>query len=122
MTALLHRQFFHIELTNRNDGQGRSWRMSANDRVKFRKRLQGYRREPFEAPVDVVLTRVLGRGQRLWDPDSIGRGNAKQLIDTLTELGWWHDDGPKYIRHVDYRQDDTRRQDGPAVLVEVFAI
>jgi hypothetical protein len=72
--------------------------------------------------VDVVITRVLGKGQRLYDPDSIGRGNCKQIVDCLTDLDWWVDDSARHIRHVDYRQDDTQRSKGPTTTIQVFEV
>jgi len=108
-----------INLTNRNDGQGHSWHRTAAEKKRIGAALNHLKREPFGYRVDLVITRILGKGQRLFDPDSIGRGNAKQLIDTLTQLGWWHDDSAKWIRHVDYRQDDTQRGTGPCVLIEI---
>jgi hypothetical protein len=50
----------------------------------------------------------------------VGRGNVKELIDSLVELGWFVDDGPKWITHCDYRQDASQRINGPSVMIEVF--
>lgn len=115
-------QLLPVEITNRNDGQGHSWHRTAAEKKRIQKALAHLKRKPFRYRVDVLLTRVLGPRQRLFDPDSIGRGNAKQLVDTLTDLGWWHDDSTKHIRHVDYRQDATRRQNGPATLIQIFEV
>ena len=110
-----------IELTNRNDGQGHSWHRTAAEKKRIGNALAHLRRAtPLPCPVRLIVTRVLGKGQRLWDADSIGRGNAKQIIDTLTDLGWWPDDGPRHIVEVDYRQDDSRRAAGPCVCLEVL--
>jgi len=110
-----------IELTNGNDGRGGRWYKSANVRKKLEVIIRelGHVREPFAAKVRIVITRVLGKGQRLWDPDSIGRGNAKELVDALVACGWFHDDSPKYVSTCDYRQDESLRADGPYVVVEV---
>ena len=116
---MIHSQILPVELTNRNDGQGHHWSRTQRDKIALRIALAPFKREPFPFRVDVTLTRILGKGQRLFDPDSIGRGNAKQIIDTLTDLGWWLDDNARHIRHFDYRQDDTQRVNGPAVLIEV---
>ena len=113
-----------IEMINRNDGQGHAYYRTAKEKKEIAATLGhsmlGLKRKPFEHRVDVMLTRILGKRQQMVDPDSIGRGNAKQIIDTLTELGWWHDDSSKYIRNCDYRQDATQRENGPAVLIEVW--
>lgn len=85
------------------------------------RKLAGFRRKPFRQKVDIVLVRILGKRERLWDSDSILRGNAKQLLDSLVaDAGWFADDGPKYIRLVLGDQDDTRRHEGPAVEIRVY--
>ena len=109
-----------VEMNNRNDGQGHSQWRTVKDKKQIGLALNNLKRKPFEHRVDIVLTRILGKRQQMVDPDSIGRGNAKQIVDTLTELGWWHDDSSKYIRNCDYRQDATQRENGPAVLIEVW--
>lgn len=110
-----------VELTNRNDGQGHSWKRTAGERKRLERQLLPFRRKPFDHPVQLRLTRVLGQRQRLWDADSVLRGNAKQLLDTLVALGWFHDDGPKWITEATGTQDDSRRGLGPFTMVEVFA-
>jgi hypothetical protein len=110
-----------IELTNGNDGRGSKWFRSSSRRKIIARTLANERRTPFAFPVAIRLTRILGPGQRLWDADSVGRGNAKELVDSLVELGWFRDDGPKQITHCDYRQDASQRINGPSVLIEVFA-
>lgn len=108
-----------VKLTNSNSGQGHKWYSSHKERNKLRKLLSHVRRSEPYPRCDVVLTRVLGPRERLWDSSNILRGNAKQLIDALVELGWWKDDGPKFIRHCDGRQDASRRHYGPSVEVEI---
>ena len=113
-----------IELTNRNDGRGHAWYRTAKERerIEWRLRSLGHQREPFPVRVDVVITRVLGKGQRLWDGDSVLRGNAKELLDSLVALGWFEKDDSRWIRNVDGRQDASRRSDGPCVVIEVKPI
>ena len=122
MRKLLHCQLVGVELTNRNNGQGRSWHGTARTRTTMGQLMSQFQRVPFRKRVDVVLTRIIGPGQREWDPDSIGRGNEKQIVDALVCNGWFVDDSSKWIRYFDYRQDDTQRHNGPDVLIEVFAI
>lgn len=119
---LILSELLPIELTNGNDGRGSKWFRSATLRERYELQLRhlGYERKPFETTVEVQVTRVLGKGQRLWDPSSIGRGNWKEIEDSLVALGWWQDDSPKWISEVRFFQDKTRRQDGPATLVEVY--
>jgi len=120
--GLLLSATFAIELTNGNDGRGNKWFSSAKVRKQIETQLlaAGHEREPFDHPVRLVITRILGTGQRKWDADSILRGNSKELIDALVAIGWFVDDGPRWITRVDGEQDDTRRQDGPAVKLEVW--
>jgi hypothetical protein len=111
-----------IELTNNNNGQGRAWFSSAKARNKLEESLRalGLTRSPFEVPVKVVITRILGKGQRLWDSSSVLRGNYKQLEDAMVKCGWFYDDSPKYITVTLGLQDDTQRNEGPAIKIQIF--
>jgi len=111
-----------IELTNGNDGQGGRWFNSANARKKLEVKLRQIysKRVPFDFPVEVHVTRILGSNQRMWDSSSVLRGNYKQLEDALVVLGWFHDDSTKYITHTQGFQDATQRENGPAVKIEIF--
>ena len=113
-----------IKPDNRNQGRGGSFWRTAKDREAFEWQLRasGYTRPTCGSRVDLTLTRVLGKGDRLWDADSVLRGNAKELIDSLVALGWFHDDGPKWIRHCDGRQDKTRRDVGPCWEIEISEV
>jgi hypothetical protein len=116
------REAINLNLTNGNDGQGRAWYKTASTRkaIEQQLRVQKLERDPFEFPVKLTLTRILGPNQRLWDADSVLRGNAKQLLDSLVAVGWFHDDSMKYITQVIGAQDATQRENGPAVFIEVF--
>ena len=119
----LHRMLLPVELTNGNDGRGSKWFSSAKVRKDIERnfRALGFaRRTPFPEGVCVRVTRVLGKGQRLWDASSIGRGNWKEIEDALVALGWFVDDGPKYISQVRFEQDDEQRGIGPCVMVDVY--
>ena len=119
---LLHSATLDIELTNGNDGRGSKWFSSAKIRKELEAKLiaWGHRRKPFDIPVMVEVTRVLGPNQRLWDADSCGRGNCKELFDAMTSCGWWVDDGPKFITEVRFKQCDWSRDIGPQTIVRVF--
>ena len=112
-----------IKLTNNNDGQSRSWFKSHKHRNTIsgvlRLLLRGMTITPPDHKQNIVITRILGRGERLWDADSVLRGNAKQLIDALVEAGFFHDDGPAFIVEAIGRQISTNRVVGPAVEVEI---
>jgi len=111
-----------IKLNNNNEGQRKSWYKSASDRKRFENMLRRLKlvREPFDQPVVVHVTRILGKGQQQWDMSSGLRGSYKALEDAMTACGWWVDDSPKYIREVRFFQNGDRRKEGPAVLIEVF--
>ena len=121
MANLIHETTLRINLTNSNDGQGKAWYKTAKARkdIETELRRTKQQREPFSFPVCVRLVRILGPKQRLWDADSILRGSAKQLIDSLVAVGWFHDDKPQWIMQVigDQKVD---RVNGPAVQVQVY--
>lgn len=110
-----------IELTNSNDGRGFNYRRTGKWRhaIESELRMLGQVRQPFEFPVTVHITRILGKGQRYWDADSILRGNSKELIDSLVAVGWFVDDSYKWITTVTGSQDDRRRNEGPAITITV---
>ena len=120
---LLHAAQLPIELTNGNDGRGSKWFSSAKLRKKIEAELiaDGHRRKPFNVPVVIRLTRILKVRQSLWDVSSWGRGNWKEIEDALVAIGWFHDDGPKFITDIRFVQfvPKTRKEKGE-ILVEVF--
>lgn len=120
MAKLLASEVLPVRISNRNEGQGRSWYATHNERKSLPKKLEKFKRKPFDKQVDVVVTRILGRRESKYDADAVLRGNVKQIMDSLVELGWFADDGPKYIRLVLGDQDDTRRHEGPAVEIRVY--
>jgi hypothetical protein len=111
-----------IKLSNSNSGRGNHWGASASFRKKVEKKLRGLglARSPFTMPVTVTVTRILGKGERLWDSSSILRGNYKEIEDALVAIGWFVDDSTEYIHTTDGRQDDTRRNKGPAIELEIL--
>lgn len=119
--ALLLDELLPVELTNGNDGRGSKWFRSAKVREEMELILSQHRRTPFSCRTRVVVTRILGPGQRLWDSSSILRGNWKEIEDALVCLGWWIDDGPRWIVKTEGEQDATRRDEGPAVRVQVYS-
>lgn len=80
------------------------------------------RKEPFSFPVNITVTRILGNGQRLWDSSSIGRGNWKEIEDALVAVGWFVDDGPKYIKRTTFEQDASQRELGPIIRVDIYKV
>ena len=119
---LLHSAILPIELKNANTGRTRQFGVSNRERKQYARLLKtlGHRRKPFAAQTDVVVTRILGSNQRLWDASSVLRGNWKELEDALVEAGWWWDDDVTWIRLVLGTQDPTRRELGPAVQIDAY--
>jgi len=110
-----------IKLSNGNSGRGFKWYQSARRKKEYAKLIRlTCSIQTNEVPVRLVITRILGPRERLWDADSIGRGSAKELIDAMVECWWFYDDSPKWIHRVDYEQDANRRSEGPAVEVAIF--
>ena len=77
--------------------------------------------ESLAEKVGVVISRVLGKGQRFIDPDSVTRGDCKQLIDSIVDTGILADDSKKHVDWVIGTQDDTRRAEGPLTLVQFYS-
>ena len=110
--------YLPMALTNGYDGRGNKWFSSAKVRVIVEVLLRGMgfvSRQPFTVPVNIHITRVLGPRQKLWDADSLLRGNSKELIDAIVAVGFLVDDGPKYVRQVTADQDASDRENGPAI-------
>lgn len=115
-------EWLELELTNGNDGRGGRWFSSAKVRKEIEQylRVNELDRQPFDVKTKIVLTRVLGPRQKFWDSDSLLRGNSKEIIDALVAVGWFYDDGPAWVTETRCLQDASRRQLGPAIVVEVF--
>ena len=120
---LLLDQTFPFKLTSGNSGQGWSYHASDNQRKKFGEYFanSSCKRTPFGYPTFVVVTRILGKGEKHFDYPNISRGNIKQIIDAMVAEGrFWHDDGPKCITGIYFRQDDRDRKSGPATRFQVW--
>lgn len=119
--ATTHDFVLPLELTNNNAGQTRHWSAANKQKRTFADTLSKMRLRstPPTHKQSVVITRILGPRQALWDADSVLRGNAKQLLDSLVDAGYFVDDGPKYISEVVGRQDASNRKNGPAIRVEI---
>jgi hypothetical protein len=121
--VLLHSAILPIAITNDNDGRTKHYGISKDRRIRYERKLRslGHERQPFGQQTDVVVTHILGPGQKKLDSSSILRGNFKEIEDALVWLGWWHDDSPAYIRCVLPLQDATQRDMGPAIRIDVYA-
>lgn len=105
------------KLKNNNNGQTKHWSSSHAERKKWMKALGSAEVEtvhgdvfgfhefathvlcsqPVQQRVGVEVHRVLGPRERHWDADSVLRGSAKQLIDSLVESNYLTDDNIKHI-------------------------
>ncbi len=105
------------KLKNNNNGQSRHWSQSHSERKKWMKALEAAEVEtvngdvfgfhefathvlcsqPVQQRVGIEVHRVLGPRERHYDPDSVLRGNAKQLVDSLVETNYLQDDNIKCI-------------------------
>ena len=112
-----------INLENDNNGQGHGWSRTSKRRnqIESEIRAAGHVRAPFEFKVRLVVMRVLGKRQKLWDDDSVLRGSAKQLIDSLVACGWFVDDKPKWLK-VDQAQWVPQIREKPSVTIQVFSL
>ena len=100
-----------IELTNNNAGRTTHFGRSASQRIKYERIIRASypKQKPFDVQVDIVVIRVLGKRQRLWDASSILRGNWKEIEDALVACRFIEDDGPDYVRAVLGTQDRLTR-------------
>ena len=125
-----------IKLSNQNVGRSRHWSSAAKVKQRWIRALSDsadvnangivyplmeFHHEvlndaPISQRVGIVTTRVLGKGERLWDMDSIGRGDIKESIDSLVTHGILKDDSPRHLAWWLGQQDDTKRTHGPLVL------
>ena len=130
-----------MKLKNNNQGQGHHWSGSHRERraaseavakAEYRYTMDGHTTigctllEWLSGPhtsygkLGIIVWRVLGPRERLWDADSVLRGNYKQIQDALIEAGLAEDDSPKYIDWVLGRQDKERRDEGSSVEIELY--
>lgn len=110
-----------IDLDNGNEGRTKHYGRLAKLRTKYEELIRKmYGQEtPYPYPVRLTVTRVLGKGQRLWDFDSVLRGSYKELQDALVACGFFVDDSPAYITQVLGKQDANNRHLGPCVEIEI---
>jgi hypothetical protein len=139
-----HEHLFTIslnkELKNGNEGRSKHWSSAHTSKKQWKKVLaeadiecetglvldvQTFLEEvlgdrPVQQRVGLVFTRVLGKGQRMYDSDSIIRGNAKELLDSIVDIGILSDDNTKYVEWSLGLQDDKRRTEGPFTTVSFY--
>ena len=116
-SELLFTVKIYHKLKNNNNGQTKHWSSSHSERKKWMKALDtaevetetgmvfGFHEfaahvlsgQPLAQKVGIEVHRVLGPRERHWDADSVLRGSAKQLIDSLVESNYLTDDNIKCI-------------------------
>ena len=116
-----------FKIRNANDTHGNySWQWRAGQKKAAARAMLdlhvsyaiGYDKEK---PVNMMVTRILGPRQQLYDADSVARGNCKQLIDAFVQAGYLHDDGPAYIQNFYANQLDGHRDVGPkAAIISLY--
>lgn len=136
---MICRMIIEKKLNNGNEGRTKHWTAAARSRKEWMIAVANCEVEhqgecmdgetfiscilsgrPLQKRVDIVVTRVLGPRERMYDPDSILRGNAKELIDSIVEAGYLADDSAKHIETVVGKQDDSQRPNGPFTIIEIF--
>ncbi len=124
----IHAFSLDVPLLNNNDGRGHAFHRTAKQRRNLEAsiRVLANPRQcdlptPLQDPVVLVVTRVIAKGRQAWDFDSIGRGSAKELIDSLVAVGWLVDDGPKYVSHVAWNQDSLTRPADEQTVVQIWS-
>jgi hypothetical protein len=117
--VLIRKITLPIELTNNNAGRTQHFGRSASQRRKYERiiRAEFGQQRPFDVPVQIVVIRVLGKKQRVWDYSSVLRGNWKEIEDAIVACGFLHDDGPDYVKLVIGVQETLERERGPCVDV-----
>lgn len=113
-----------VSLDNGNDGRTKHFGAAAKRRREYEATIRLFhpRPVPVQTPARIHVTRVLGPRQRLFDADSLLRGNAKELIDAIVAAGFLPDDGPAHVLEVTASQDKSRRGEGPAVEITIETI
>ena len=113
-----------IELTNGNEGRSKHWAPAHKRRREYELAIRAEYPRPkkVKTPCRMTVTRVLGKRQRKFDADSLGRGNAKEIIDALVAVGFLPDDGPRHVVEVTYRQDDSVRPEKGRTVVVMEAV
>ncbi len=116
-----------MNLINGNDGRGHAWYRTAKWRKDIEELLRAGNHVCFvlvdhPPPIWLRISRLMAKGQRYYDEGTLGRGNSKELIDSLKACGWFPDDSREYIRRVEFRQlhQSITKREKPGVLIEMF--
>lgn len=77
---------------------------------------------PVACMVGIVVERFLGKRQRLWDSDSVLRGNCKQGIDAFVTRGVLSDDSMKHVSWTLGVQNDSDKENGPYTKFHFYEV
>jgi hypothetical protein len=113
-----------------NKLKGRHWGARHNGKTAWQRELtaRGARRLAPPTPPDhrqvATITRLLGPGERPFDFENLAGGNAKSLVDALTDLGFWRDDSPAWLdrAYAQRKATPAERAAGISTIVTVEAI
>jgi len=116
------------QLKNGNQGRSKHWSSAHKDKQEWMQKIRTAKIldssgghldiehiQTIEERVDLIITRHLGKGQRFWDADSVLRGNAKELIDSLVAFKVIPDDNTKHVGWTLGLQSSTAR-DSQSIL------
>lgn len=121
------------KLSNGNNGQTKHWSRSHQERKEWMRAIIDSDVEDEDGwicsveeyvehhstpskPVGIEVHRCLGPRERHWDADSVLRGNAKQLIDSLVELGMLGDDDRRHVAWAIGTQSEARHSASHVVV------
>jgi len=75
---------------------------------------------PIACKVGIVVERFLGKRQRLWDSDSVLRGNCKQAIDSFVTHEILSDDSMKHVSWTLGTQNADDKLNGPYTRFHIY--
>ncbi len=109
-----------IRLESKNISRRRHWAANHKKKQEFIKVLKALgvtaRYMPPTHKQHLTITRVLGKREKLWDTANGLGGSCVELLDSMVYCGFFVDDSDKYLT-VEFKQDDTRRHEGPATEI-----
>jgi hypothetical protein len=103
-------------LVSLNELRGRHWGQRARLKTAIVSELtvrRLARLAPKHPPNDLQIVhveRLLNGQAKLMDEQNLAGGTAKELIDSLTTLGFWRDDSPRFV-DIRYHQRQTTAQE-----------
>jgi len=108
-----------LNIISKNERDGLHWSQRRKLRWEYEREIifQVGISTPPDYKQHVTYTRVLGKGQRLFDESNLLAGSLCELQDCLGSCGYLHDDSPKWLAYPTCEQVTTRRDEGPLLIV-----